>query len=158
MTIFRIVFALLAIAVALGAVPAQAQIVTPDAAEDGRYSFHRVDEGFLRLDTRTGQVSLCGRKTVGFGCQAVPDERTALENEIGRLQGESSALKKELLARGIALPNSVKDEPSVAKRSEPEIKLPSAAELEKMRVAFEKVWRRLVEMIVNLQKDMMQKT
>ena len=157
---FRIVFALLIAAAAFTAVPAQAQNAAPETVEDGRYTFHRVDEGFLRLDTRNGQVSLCSRRTVGFGCQAMPDERTALENEIGRLQNESSALKKELLTRGIALPNVAKDDKdmAIAKRPEPELKLPTAAELEKMRVVFEKVWRRLVEMIVNLQKDMLQKT
>lgn len=156
----RLVFALLVTAAAFAAQPAQAQSTAPEASDDNRFTFHRVDEGFLRLDTRTGQVSLCARKTVGFGCQAVPDERTALENEIARLQGESSALKKELLARNIPLPNAIKDdkESQIGKRLDTELKLPSAAEIERMRVVVEKVWRRLVDMIVNLQKDMLQKT
>jgi len=153
----RIVFALLLAAVAL-AQPVRAQ--TPEG-DDARYSFHRVDEGFLRLDGRTGQVSLCARKTASFGCYAVPDERTALETEIGRLQNENSTLKKELLSRGIALPGKIRDDTAdapVAKRNLPELKLPSDAEIERMRAAVEKVWRRLVEMIVNLKKDMMEKT
>jgi hypothetical protein len=159
----RLVFA--CIAVALAGSPALAQTSTPDApaasADDSRYSFHRVDDGFLRLDARTGQVSLCSRKTIGFGCHAVPDERAALESEIARLQSESSALKKELLTRGIALPAPIKEdkEPQLSsKRPDPDLKLPSAAEMERVRVMVEKVWRRLVEMIVNLQKDMLQKT
>lgn len=141
--------------------PVRAQTASPEVpAEDGRYSFHRVDEGFLRLDGRTGQVTLCSRRTVGFGCHAVPDERAALESEIGRLQTESSALKKELLTRGIALPAPIKEDKDaqVSKRLDPDLKLPSAAEMERVRVMVEKVWRRLVEMLVNLQKDMMQKT
>jgi hypothetical protein len=157
----RFVFALLMAVTAFAGGAAQAQTAAPEVSpEDGRYTFHRVDDGFLRLDGRTGQVSLCSRKTVGFGCHAVPDERTALENEIARLQNESSALKKELLTRGIALPGGIKDDKDaqVAKRDEPDLKLPSAAEIERMRVMVEKVWRRLVDMIVNLQKDMMQKT
>lgn len=155
----RLVFAVLAVVVTSGA--ALAQSTAPEAAaDDARYSFHRVDDGFLRLDGRTGQVSLCSRKTVGFGCHAVPDERAALESEIARLQSEASSLKKELLTRGIALPGAIKEgkEPQVSKRIDPDLKLPSAAEMERMRVMVEKVWRRLVEMIVNLQKDMMQKT
>jgi hypothetical protein len=156
----RLVFAFL---VAVLASPALAQSPPPGAApdapaEDGRYSFHRVDDGFLRLDGRTGQVSLCSRKTVGFGCHTVPDERAALESEIARLQSDSSALKKELLTRGIPLPAPIKEEPQVSRRTDPDLKLPSAAEMERVRVMVEKVWRRLVEMIVNLQKDMMQKT
>ena len=31
----------------------------------------------LRLDTRTGQVSLCAKKDTGWACSAVPDERQA---------------------------------------------------------------------------------
>lgn len=154
----RLVLVILA---ALASSPALAQSAAPDAtAEDSRYTFHRVDDGFLRLDGRSGQVSLCSRKTVGFGCHAVPDERAALESEIARLQSEASALKKELLTRGIALPAPIKEDKDlqVSKRTDSELKLPSAAEIERMRVMVEKVWRRLVEMIVNLQKDMMQKT
>ena len=71
------------------------------AADDGRYTFHRVDDSFVRLDGRTGQVSVCGREATGWACQAVPDERAALEETIGRLQGDNAALKKELLARGL---------------------------------------------------------
>ncbi len=156
----RVFYALLAAGAVFAAHPAFAQ--APDQAEDGRYSFHRVEDGFLRLDSRSGQVSLCGRKTVGWGCQAVPDERVALESEIARLQGDNAALKKEILSHGLSLPSTIKGESKadapVAKRDELELKLPSQAELERMRGLIEKVWRRLVEMIVNLQKDMMQKT
>ena len=58
----------------------------------------------LRLDTRTGAVSICAKKETGWACNAVPDERQALENEIARLQGENGALKKDMLARGLPLP------------------------------------------------------
>ena len=30
--------------------------------EDSRFSFFHVDDGYLRLDGRTGQVSLCTRR------------------------------------------------------------------------------------------------
>ena len=46
----------------------------------------------------------------------VPDERSALETEIARLQGENATLKKELLARGLPLPGA--SSPSGAKPSE----------------------------------------
>ena len=84
-----------------------------------RYTFNRADDGYLRLDGRTGQVSICTRRPVGWACQAVPDERTALEAEIARLQGENVALKKELIARNLPLPGTVKPEPPAAKPEEP---------------------------------------
>ena len=74
----------------------------PADTEHGRFSFHKVDEGFLRLDTRTGQVSLCNHKNLGWACDTIPDERAALENEIARLQTGNAALKKDMLARGLS--------------------------------------------------------
>src|SRR5438105_15890293 len=79
---------------------ASAQTATPNN-ENGRYSFNPVADGVLRLDTRTGQVSQCSRSDVGWACKMVPDERSALETEVARLQGEIATLKKELLARGL---------------------------------------------------------
>jgi hypothetical protein len=130
----------------------------PAESDDTRYSFNRADEGYLRLDGRTGQVSICTRRPVGWACQAVPDERTALEAEIARLQGENVALKKELLARNLPLPGTVKPEQPAAKPEEPRLQLPNDADLNKMMTFIEKIWRRLVDMVVTLQKDMLNKS
>jgi hypothetical protein len=73
---------------------ASAQTAMPDS-ENGRYSFHPVVDGVLRLDTRTGQISQCSRSDAGWACKVVPDERSVLETEIARLQGENATLKKE---------------------------------------------------------------
>jgi hypothetical protein len=152
------------------AIPAAAQETPAPApgAEDGRYTFHRVQDNFVRLDGRTGQVALCGHGAAGWTCQAVADERAALESEIARLQTDNAALKKELLARGLPLPGGVKPDavPPVAKAPDkapdksdkpPELRMPSDADLERMKSFFEDVWRRLVEMIGNLQRDMQRK-
>jgi hypothetical protein len=130
---------------------------TPAESDDARYTFNRADDGYLRLDGRTGQVSICTRRQVGWACQAVPDERTALEAEIARLQGENVTLKKELIARNLPLPGTIKPEMPGSKPEEPRLQLPSDAELDKVMSFMEKVWRRLVEMIGTLQKDMLKK-
>ena len=129
----------------------------PGEGDDGRYTFNRADEGYLRLDGRTGQVSICTRRAVGWACQVVADERTALESEIARLQTENVALKKELLARNIALPGTVKPAEPAPKPEEPRLQLPNDADLNKVMTFLDKVWRRLVDMIVTLQKDMLNK-
>jgi len=126
--------------------------------EDSRYIFNRADEGYLRLDGRTGQVSICTRRPVGWACQAVADERTALESEIARLQAENVALKKELLARNLPLPGTAKPDQPATKPEEPRLQLPSEADLNKVMSFLDKVWRRLVDMIVTLQKDMSNKS
>jgi hypothetical protein len=132
---------------------ASAQTATPDT-ENGRYSFSPVADGVLRLDTRTGQVSQCSRSDAGWACKVIPDERSALETEIARLQGENATLKKELLAHGLPVPGV--SSPSGAPR-EPELKLPSDAEVDKVISFLERVWRRLIEMGRDVQKDVEKK-
>ncbi len=138
------------------ALPASAQNGAPDN-EGGRYSFTKVDDGYLRLDQQNGQVSLCTRRNVGWACHPVADERAALEDEIGRLQKDNAAMKKELLARGIVLPGM---KPQTRPETKPDgnndltLKLPSDADLDKAMSAMEKIWRRLVEMVQRVQKEL----
>jgi squalene cyclase len=91
-------------------------------------------------------------------CQAVPDERTALETEIVRLQSDNAALKKELLAHALPLPEAIKPDLTPGRVEEPRLQLPSDAEFNQMMGFIEKVWRRLVEMVVSVQRDLMKKT
>jgi len=122
----------------------------PDS-ENGRYSFSPVSDGMLRLDTRTGQVSLCARKDAGWACNTVPDERAALENEITRLSRENGAMKKDMLARGLPLPGGIAGSapPPADQQRELNLKvpLPSDAEIDRVMSAFEKMWRRLIDMV-----------
>jgi hypothetical protein len=135
----------------LGAAPASAQ-TAPDT-ENGRFSFHREEEGYLRLDSRTGQVSVCARKPVGWACHPVPDERQALEAEIARLQSDNGVLKKELLARNVPLPGGVRKDPPQARLPDVELKLPSDADMERALNFLEKTWRRLAEKLSAIQRD-----
>jgi hypothetical protein len=141
---------------ALVGLAAQAQEAA-GPSDTARYSFHRVDDGFLRLDVRNGQVSQCKWVADGWFCRAVPDERRALEAEIARLVASNAALKKELLARGLPLPDGIKPDPPAGK-SDGDSLLPSEAELDRMLGHMEKVWKRLIEMMSNLQRDIRRKT
>jgi hypothetical protein len=51
------------------------------------------DGGFLRLDTRTGMVSLCRLVDGALQCRSGADERAALQSEIDRLAKENEDLK-----------------------------------------------------------------
>jgi hypothetical protein len=145
-------------ALVLGTSAASAEAGTGEG-DDARYSFSPAGDGYLRLDGRTGQVSLCTRQTVGWACRAVPDERSALEGEIARLQGENVALKKELIARHLPLPGTVRPDPPSAPPGPPAPKAsPGDPELSKVVNFVEKVWRRLVEMIAAVRKDILDRT
>ena len=142
----NVIIVLVAATVSLIPAAALAQ-ATPDS-ENGRYSLSTVPDGMLRLDTRTGQVSLCAKQPAGWACNAVPDERSALENEIARLQRENGALKKDMLARNLPLPKDVTGLPASGQRElQLKVPMPSDAEIDRMMGAFEKMWRRLVDMM-----------
>lgn len=74
--------------------PAFAQS-TPDT-DNGRYTFTPTADGVLRLDTRSGSIASCHNRVAGWSCYAVPDERAALDTEIGKLTRENSQLKDDL--------------------------------------------------------------
>jgi hypothetical protein len=152
-------FGVLGVAVALAlTMAAVAEPAAPPDSVDGRYTFHRADDGYLRLDGRSGQVSLCSRRAAGWVCQIVPDDRMALEAEIARLQAESALLKKELLSRNLPLPGSVRPDSPPPSTNGKRLQLPDDAEITRMMSFIEKIWRRLVEMIASVQRDLMKKT
>ena len=136
----------------------------PDT-ENGHYALAPVADGVLRLDTRTGAVSTCNNTGTGWACYAVPDERAALDAEIGRLQADNEKLKTELAAREPTVPGKIeeplpkadslkKPEPKVAEGERKiEIPLPSNRDMDRMMSFLEKAWRRLVEMANRMQKD-----
>jgi hypothetical protein len=152
----------------MGAAAAQSM---PDS-ENGRYALSPVTDGVIRLDTRTGAVSTCSNTGTGWACYSVPDERAALDAEIGRLQADNEIsktelekLKTELAARepvvtgkiDEALPKTdslKKAEPKVADGERKiEIPLPSDRDMDRVMSFLEQAWRRLVEMANRMQKD-----
>jgi hypothetical protein len=143
----------------------------PDS-ENGRYTMSPVADGVVRLDTRTGAVSTCNNPGAGWACYAVPDERAALDAEIGRLQTEIDKTKTELekLKAELAsreptvggkieetLPKSDslrKPEPKTAEGERKlEIPLPSDRDMDRMMSFLEGAWRRLIEIANRVQKD-----
>ena len=159
--------AVLAVSI-LGAGGAAAQSL-PDK-ENGRYALSPTTDGVIRLDTRTGAVSTCSNSSAGWACYSIPDERAALDAEIGRLQAENEKLKAELeklkaqLAAAAptdgkieeALPksDSLKSEPKTAEGERKiEIPLPSDRDMDRVMSFLERAWRRLVEMANRMQKD-----
>jgi hypothetical protein len=125
-------------------------------ADDARYSYHRVDDGFLRLDLRGGGVSLCHHHAFGWSCEVLPEERGAFEQQIARLRSENAALKRSLLDHGLSLPSGT--DSSGTSGQDMTIKSASSADIEGVKAMVGKVWRQLVELIMNFQKDVMKKT
>jgi len=146
--VFAVGFCLLA--------PAYAEEAMPDTA-GGRYAFNKVTDGFLRLDMQSGEVSLCRQRSVGWTCQAAPEDRAVLESEIARLRSENAALKKEILARGLPLPAGALPEPPAAQDGD---RLPPGvnSDLNRVMAFVGRVWHHLVEMIAQAQKQALNKS
>jgi hypothetical protein len=162
-------FFFIAVAIACaGGIGAAAAQAMPDT-ENGRYALSPVADGVIRLDTRTGAVSTCANTGTGWACYAVPDERAALDEEIGRLQADNEKLKAELAAREPTVTGKIdeplpktdslkkpdpKPEPKVAEGERRiEIPLPSDRDMDRVMSFLEQAWRRLVEMANRMQKD-----
>ena len=161
---FSTAIAAAAVLFCLGGSGSAAAASMPDT-ENGRYALAPVADGVLRLDTRTGAVSTCNNTGTGWACYAVPDERAALDAEIGRLQADNEKLRTELAAREPTVPGKIdealpkadslkKPEPKVADGERKiEIPLPSDRDMDRMMSFLERAWRRLVDIANRMQKD-----
>jgi hypothetical protein len=123
----------------------------PDS-ENGRYTFTPSGDGMVRLDTRTGTVSNCSNSSAGWACYAVPDERKALDEEIGRLQAENEKFKTQLAAREPAKGADKQADVADGQRKI-EIPLPSDQDMDRVMSFLQRAWKRLVEMANQVQKD-----
>lgn len=165
------IFALIMLAVCAGGGQVLAGSM-PDT-ENGRYALSPAGDGVLRLDTRTGAVSTCNNNTgAGWACYTVPDERAAMDTEIGRLQSdivrlqaENERLKSQLAAREPTVSGKIDeplpksdslkpDEPKAAEGGRKiEIPLPSDRDMDRMMSFLERAWRRLIDMANRVQRD-----
>ena len=132
---------------------------------------------FLRDGVRTTQTrDSYSRKTGGEAssscartCRLVPDERTALDTEIGRLQGDNKQLREQLAQQGtvtgktdapLAKEDSKKSAQAVPDgKSQPDgkIELQLPPEHEKLLALIERVWERLIDMANRMQKKLSEK-
>ena len=163
----------------------RAQPSQPPDFGDPRFAFHRTDGSFVRLDLHTGAVASCSQNATGWTCVPGREERAALDNEIARLQRDNAILKNALLERGVPLPNDMKTDPATnaitpapavsvprppqtvpplasappasPKPVEPDRASRDDAEMEHIMTVMERFWRRLVEMMMNIQRDMQKK-
>ncbi|MGF6172850.1 hypothetical protein [Ensifer sp. 4252] len=101
------VIAVLLVGASLGlATGARAQDPAP-----GRYAMQKSETGIARLDTQTGEVSLCQERDGQLVCRMAADERTAFELEIDLLTKRVEALEKAAESGGaVAKPDLPTDE------------------------------------------------
>lgn len=114
-------------------------------ADDGRFSLEKVDGGYVRLNTVTGEVSFCEQKGGQFVCRVTPSERQAYETEIRILQE-----RLEQIEERVALLEG--------KGFESRDLLPSDEEFEKTMDVMEKFFRRFMGIVKDFDKELGEKT
>ena len=147
-------FAPIAIAIAITTICSVPALAESGNADDQRFSFHKVDDG-LRLDGRTGVVALCTRPESGWLCRMVPDERSTVEVEIARLASENAALKSALREREGRLPGQPPRPPAEVGVDK---SVPSDAEVDRVMAFMGKLWRRMLDMMADVQRDFANKS
>lgn len=133
----HILFSLCALLLLIGAAPEREEA-------GGRYQITPAEGGaFLRLDTQTGAVSVCQRRDGKWGCEAVADDRRALQGEISRLEGENKELQGTVkrLQELLALPDPGNPEKR-AGRSGPRFQVPSEEEVDRAMDYVERMVRK----------------
>jgi len=82
-------------------------------------------------------------------------ENASLKNQLASLQDAAAAMRQQIAA--LTPPPPPKPPAPVPAPKDQELKLPSRAELDRAGAALAEAWRRVVEMIDNLRKDMTRK-
>jgi peptidoglycan hydrolase CwlO-like protein len=129
--------------------PLQPSLQSPaPSSPEARWSFKRVDDGFVRLDNTTGQVAHCTPRNADWTCQAVAENRAALEKQVVHLQAQVASLKKEITALRAA-------RPSLDQESGVSLRMPTHQDIAHARDYLADSWRRLVQMIKQFQHDVL---
>lgn len=66
------------------------------APPENRFQLERTESGVVRLDTKTGAMTLCREENGTLTCRMQPDERAAYEEELDRLEKRVTSLEERL--------------------------------------------------------------
>ena len=105
------------------------------AEEAGRYTLEKSETGYVRMDTQTGEMSICEERSGQLVCKLAADERSAFQDEIDRLQAGIKALETRIAA--------IEANPLL----NPGALLPSEEEFEKSLTYMEKFFRRFMGVV-----------
>ena len=110
---------------------------TGASAQEDRYAIERTEDGYVRLDTRTGQMSICSEQSGQLVCRMAVDEREALHDDLDALQERLAAVEDRLAAlEGV-----------------PAAGLPSQDEFEQSLGYMERFFRRFMDMVNEIERN-----
>ena len=104
------------------------------SADEGRYQLERSGDSYVRLDTQTGEMSICKRHGEQLVCRVAAEERAAFQDEIDRLDRAVDELEERI---------ALLESGDRSKRQD----LPSDEEFERTLGFMEKFMRRFMDVI-----------
>lgn len=110
-----------------------------------RFRLEKTDDGYVRMDTRTGAMAICRERSGELVCRPASDQREAGDPESGA--GQFEALRErltELEARVEALESGREGDPGA---------LPSEEEFEQTLGLMERFFRRFMDIVRGLEED-----
>lgn len=114
---------------------------TAHAQDSGRYRLEKSADGYVRMDTQTGAMSICEEKTGQLVCRMAADERSAFQDEVDRLQASMKALDARVAKLETSL--SAKLESS----------LPSEEDFNTTLSYMERFFRRFMGIVKDMEKN-----
>lgn len=65
-------------------------------AENGRFMMEKTDQGYIRMDTQTGAMSICEAQDGQIVCKMAADERAAFDDDIQALEDRIATLEQRI--------------------------------------------------------------
>lgn len=115
--------------------------------QKGRYSLVVVDDGFIRLDTVSGEIARCTGDPERLTCRLAADERRAYLDEIDRLE-----IRIDNLEGRVAALEAGAEAPRLGYGRD--FGLPSDEEIDEALDMTDKVFRRFFGMVKELKRDL----
>lgn len=147
--------ACLLLASAVGWSSVVADTTTKGEPVGGRFTMHQADGGYLRLDTMSGQMSMCARKDGRWQCEALGDERAALQKDIDQLAQENRDLKGAVkrLEEMVGLGDPSGPEKRADKGPGPKMQLPTEEDVDKALNYAQRMLKKFRDKIKELSED-----
>ncbi|MCO5160444.1 MAG: hypothetical protein M9939_04870 [Mesorhizobium sp.] len=103
-----------------------------------RYTLEKTPQGYVRMDTRSGEMSLCSERAGQLVCRLAADERSAWQDELDRLARRLDEVEKRL---------------AVLENSPPQDALPTDEQFEQSLSFMEKFFRRFIDIVKDLEEE-----
>lgn len=119
----------------------------------GRYTMTPINGGFVRLDSQTGEMSVCRERDGQLTCELIEDQAKARREELAELRKENERLKEEVRRLDLILNMPGQNEAPQTQPNTPGFTLPTEEQVDEALDYFENILRNLKERLERLEKD-----